>query len=88
VSRGDIIFIADGAYPDGLISMYASDPHGDHGDELAKFIVLELDDTVSKNMPLEIQLHEAINAMERVREEISAVIDAFDKALVEERRKR
>jgi hypothetical protein len=58
-----IIDIADQAYPDGFIRLYFDEPDGQHGDTLAKFIVLEIKETYDADTDDTAQLRVAFEAM-------------------------
>lgn len=72
-----IIAMASSAYPDDLIQQIykakTTTQKDALGDGLAKFIASELSETYDKKAPLEKQLYEACNAMDRVAREVHAV---------------
>ena len=73
----EIIDIASKGYPDNLVeSAYSS--KANPGDTLALFISCELEETFDSEACSLIQLDDAINAMERAREEISNVISSLE----------
>lgn len=74
----DLIAIANGVYPDGLIQQYFEKPRKDHGDSLAAFIASELTSTLDQARSDAEQIRDAINAMERARDEIEKVIGALE----------
>lgn len=74
----EIIAIADKGYAsDGLVLAYFNEPDVDHGDTLAKFVVLELKDTFSPEDRPETQLDTAKDAMLSARKQMDGVTDAF-----------
>lgn len=76
----EIIDIASGAYPDGLVKEYALLPDEEHGDTLAKFIAIELGEVYDPNESNLDQLQSAIKAMATARDELAAVAAALEKA--------
>lgn len=75
----DLITAADEAYDmDGLVWQYYDAPEGNHGDTLAKFIAVELNDTYDPGATGQEQLREAIRAMTSARDQLQAVVDALE----------
>ena len=72
-----LIEIASAAYSDGLIELYHKEPDGDHGDTLAKFIVLELGDIYSPEVTDETNLAEAVRVMDSAIRQLEAVRDTL-----------
>ena len=74
-----IIEVADGAYPDRLVSAYHEDPFGNHGDTLAKFVAVELGETF-EDAPQGAESYAFEYAAERIDraiEELRAVSNAL-----------
>jgi len=72
-----IIDIADAAYPDGFVGLYAKQPKKNHGDTLAKFIYLELKDTYAPELSGPRQLSLARRAIANAIDELQTVLDAL-----------
>lgn len=77
ITLNDIIDIADAAYPDGLVRLYHDDPHGQHGDTLAKFIAIELRETYYDAATDKRKLDDAYDAIEKAVRELQRVLSAF-----------
>ncbi len=75
----EIIAIADRAYPDGLVQAHFEDPDGQHGDTLAEFIALELQDVYDADAGDEDQWSEAARVMRRARDELDNVLAALER---------
>jgi hypothetical protein len=73
-----VIDIADGAYPDGLVGMYHRHPSGHHGDTLAKFIAAELADTYDSRASREEQIAAAAHAMSNSIEALAGIRRALE----------
>ncbi len=73
----ELISVASSGYPDGLIEQYFEEPKGNHGDSLAKFIMLELSETFDAEATDEEQVLAAIHQMRRARDELDSVISAL-----------
>jgi len=88
----DLIAIANKAYSDDMIKGYFENPKAKLGDDLAKFIAIELDETFDNGEPDQKQLEQAFNVMNKARNELDAVCRAFQteldkpKKLLEEQR--
>lgn len=78
-----IIGIADEMYPDGLVGYYFRDPDTNHGDTLAKFIAVELQDTYDESATDTEQLRAAYMVMRSASRELRAVTDEFERRLYE-----
>ena len=76
----DLIKLADDAYDDGLVQEYFEDRDGQHGDTLAKFIAMELEDTFDPDLPTEKQIAEAIRLMTSAIRQLQDVVSAFEEA--------
>ena len=76
----ELIAIADAAYDDGLVQEYFEDRDGQHGDTLAKFIAMELEDTFDPNLPQEKQIAEAIRVMNSAISQLIGVVNALEEA--------
>ena len=74
----EIIEAADKAYPDGMVKLYFENPNGNHGDTLAKFIVLELKDTFDEEATDADQIWTAERTLSRAREELAKVQEAIE----------
>ena len=74
----EIIAIADREYPDGLVQAHFEDPDGQHGDTLAEFIALELQDVYDADAGDEDQWSEAARAIRRARDELDSVLSALE----------
>ena len=72
----EIIKIASGAYPDGLVIFYHGAPEGSHGDTLAKFISTELTETYARGKDW-VQLNSAGHRMRMAARELNAVANAL-----------
>ena len=73
-----IIDVAEKTYPDGLIGLYFTDPDGDHGDLLARFIVKELSETFDPTNSTGGQWHEAARVMRVAQKELDRLVSAFE----------
>lgn len=73
-----LINIANDAYPDDMILQYFEKPKGNHGDTLAKFITVELEETFSEESDSDTQIAEAIRAMNTAKREIDNVIRGLE----------
>jgi len=81
----EIIAIADRAYPDGLVQAHFEDPDGQHGDTLAEFIALELQDVYDADAGDEDQWSEAARVIRRARDELDSVLSALERESEERR---
>jgi hypothetical protein len=71
-----IIAKIDESYGDGWqLGQYAADPHGNHGDPLAAFIVLEIRETHDPSQTDAEQLETARRAIETAIADLSGVYD-------------
>lgn len=76
--RLDILMaVASEAYPDGLVWQYYKEPRKNHGDTLAKFIMLELKETYDPKASDYHQLCAACQAMGNALSEIEEVRRTF-----------
>ena len=74
----ELIKIADEAYPDGgLVMEYSKDPDGAFGDDLARFIAMELESTFDPEADRQRQLDTAAHTLERAIYELDDVLRAF-----------
>lgn len=73
----DLIEIADGAYPEGLVAQYSRNSRANLGDDLAKFVAEELDSTFDPLVPEAEQLCQAARSMEKAASELAKVAKAF-----------
>jgi hypothetical protein len=80
MTLAELIQIADDAYDDGLVQEYFEDRDGQHGDTLAKFIAMELEDTFDPDLPTEKQIAEAIRLMTSAIRQLQDVVSAFEEA--------
>lgn len=87
----DLIKIADEAYSShadmsaGLITAYHENPDGEHGDGLARFIAVELNETFDPDATTLEQLSEANRVMTVAMNQLEFVANAFaGKASVED----
>ena len=64
---------ANALYPDNMILRYYQEPKRNHGDTLAKFIVLELQDTFDPDAPEHEQLSTARRALFRASQDIMGI---------------
>ena len=76
----EIIKIADEAYGDDLIMQYHKDRDREHGDSLAKFIAIELEETYDDSTDRQEQLYEARRVMNRALEDVGRVLAALENA--------
>jgi hypothetical protein len=72
----ELIKVADGAYPDGLVAR--AHKGEDVGDTLATFIARELSDTYGPSASDEEQLAEAARVMGNAHREIGEVLEALN----------
>lgn len=72
-----LIEAASAGYPDGLVQQYYDEPGENHGDSLAKFIMIELSETFDEDAGDEDQLLTAIRQLRRARNELETVIAAL-----------
>jgi hypothetical protein len=71
---------ANQAYPDDLIRAYWDEPHANHGDTLARFIVAELQDVFDSEANDATNLKAARNAITRAAKELTDVAEALTHA--------
>jgi len=69
-----LIEAASAGYPDGLVQQYYDEPEENHGDSLAKFIMIELSETFDEEAPDDDQVETAIHQLTRARNELETVI--------------
>lgn len=73
---------ANMGYPDGFLSTYYDEKTGKliegSGDDLAKFIVIELQETFDENLSDEEQINEANRVLEKAKQDIDDVIVALN----------
>lgn len=74
----DIIKLASDSYSDDLILQYYEYPDEDHGDGLARFIALELQETYDEDATTQEQIAEAYRVMENAWHQIEDVMVAFE----------
>lgn len=74
----EIIKIASDSYSDDLIMQYYEYPDEGHGDGLARFIALELQETYDEDVTEQEQIAEAYRVMENARDQIEDVMVAFE----------
>ncbi len=70
-----LIEMANEAYGDDLVRAYHDQPDENHGDTLAKFIVLELHDTFDPDATDAEQLAEAVRVMESGSRQLAHVAE-------------
>jgi hypothetical protein len=80
--------IASDVYPDGLVGRHWNDGQGmpdaaELGDDLARFIVIELKDTFDPNASSGTQLEEAARCMNSAANELFVVAEALNSATVD-----
>ena len=80
MTLNEIIKVASDAYPDGLVELYHTNPSGNHGDGLARFIAVELKETYDAAASAGNQIYEAWRTMRLARAELDAVCDALEDA--------
>lgn len=74
----ELIEIADKAYGDeGLVLAYFENPTGNHGDGLANFIAVELQDTFDHDAPEDAQREEATRVMDLAARQLDRLANAF-----------
>jgi len=73
-----LIDAANAAYPDDLIRRYEEGRTGNLGDTLAKFILLELEETFDPDATDEKQVETAARAMETAEGELAKVRKAIE----------
>ena len=78
MKQSEIIAIADRAYPDALAQAYFENPDGRHGDTLARFIAIELQEVYDAEASDEDQWSEAARVMRRARDELDNVLAALE----------
>lgn len=69
----ELIELVNESYPDDLVMRYYKEPHVNHGDTLAEFVVRELQDTFDKETSEGSQLEEAHNVMQKAADELTLV---------------
>jgi hypothetical protein len=75
-----ILTIANRSYPDDMIDKYAKNPHRNHGDTLALFIVREITDTYEMGAPDKEQLAQARKCLGMALREMGRVEKALEEA--------
>jgi len=78
----ELVEIANKVYGDGWnVAQYLENPDGGHGDDLAKFIAIELSETFESDASDQDQLDEAYKVMNTARHSLNAVCHAFQRAI-------
>jgi hypothetical protein len=71
-----LVEYADAGYSDDNILMqYLRDPRADHGDTLAKFVVLELAETFDPDATAEAQINEAVRVIRNAVSQLEGVLE-------------
>ena len=65
-------------YSDGLVELYHRMPFENHGDSLARFIALELEETFDPEADAQVQVHKAIHVLDVARKELTQAIEALE----------
>lgn len=68
-------------YEDGLLELYYQHPDGEHGDGLAKFIVIELTERFNAEATDAAQFEDAMQALVSARDQVDEVITALHAGL-------